>query len=581
MSLTLINAKFENSMTQQRNIGFGRTEISCFQEGVGMMGYGMYKNRVEKKGDPIYSRAIVFKEDDQISFAFVCAEIAFITPALRREVIKKCNVAFPDFNPSSLIVNAQHTHSAPGGYSEYALYNITIPGFKPFVFNAVVESIFQSIVTAFNDAKEQALKFAVKQIDPDLNIAFNRSRKAYNANPENESITKKECRKGIDTRMRSLIVEDEEKVSGILNWFGVHSTCIGNKNTTISSDNKGYASAHFEKKTRGAVGIFAQGIAGDVSPHYHGPKAKPKRKNIKGDAEFKFAKKNGHIQSKEALSMLELPGALDLNGTIDSEIIYVDFSDIKVEKEFSNDCENAVTAPACHGVAFFNGTPIDGRGLSDMLNFTAKGLSNVVKFGQNIAMPFKSNQRKLDWQEKYRIHGKKRILLDASEHRIFGTTDIKGLIIPAFADPTIAELKKEYINEALEEHSWVPHVLPLQIIIIGELAIVGCPGEFTVAAGKRLENSILKVLKNRGVKEVLLSTYSNAYMGYVTTYEEYQVQAYEGGHTIFGQWTLGAFQTKFNELASAMLKPKRERDLESVEPPTFSENEMSRRTYTS
>ena len=48
-------------------------------------------------------------------------------------------------------------------------------------------------------------------------------------------------------------------------------------------------------------------------------------------------------------------------------------------------------------------------------------------------------------------------------------------------------------------------------------------------------------------------------MGYVTTYEEYQEQAYEGGHTIFGQWTLAAFQTQFSSLAREMLKPDSER----------------------
>ena len=101
---------------------------------------------------------------------------------------------------------------------------------------------------------------------------------------------------------------------------------------------------------------------------------------------------------------------------------------------FAHGDPNARTAPACHGVAFFNGTPVDGRGLTEMLHFAAKTLSGIVKIGHSLAMPFKSEQRRMEWKEKYRIHGKKKILMDASEHRISGTTDIKGLIIPASAD---------------------------------------------------------------------------------------------------------------------------------------------------
>ena len=74
-------------------------------------------------------------------------------------------------------------------------------------------------------------------------------------------------------------------------------------------------------------------------------------------------------------------------------------------------------------------------------------------------------------------------------------------------------------------------------------------------AGARLRAGVAERLAPRGVSRVLLCTYCNDYMGYVTTFEEYQEQAYEGGHTIFGQWTLAAFQTKFAELADELCKP--------------------------
>ncbi len=44
-------------------------------------------------------------------------------------------------------------------------------------------------------------------------------------------------------------------------------------------------------------------------------------------------------------------------------------------------------------------------------------------------------------------------------------------------------------------------------------------------------------------------------------YEEYQQQAYEGGHTLFGQWTLAACQSKFKVLAEQLLLEKNKRQL--------------------
>ncbi|MCP4199899.1 MAG: hypothetical protein GY762_22375, partial [Proteobacteria bacterium] len=35
---------------------------------------------------------------------------------------------------------------------------------------------------------------------------------------------------------------------------------------------------------------------------------------------------------------------------------------------------------------------------------------------------------------------------------------------------------------------------------------------------------------------------------YLTTFEEYQVQAYEGAHTVFGQWSLAAYRTVLADL---------------------------------
>jgi neutral ceramidase len=90
---------------------------------------------------------------------------------------------------------------------------------------------------------------------------------------------------------------------------------------------------------------------------------------------------------------------------------------------------------------------------------------------------------------------------------------------------------------------------------------------------------LLEELKPKGIKHVVICSYANNYMGYCVTLEEYQVQCYEGGHTVFGEWTHAAFMTKFRELARVFCKPENERVIKNAIPHTFSEKEMSLRSY--
>jgi neutral ceramidase len=157
----------------------------------------------------------------------------------------------------------------------------------------------------------------------------------------------------------------------------------------------------------------------------------------------------------------------------------------------------------------------------------------------------------------YAAQGPKAILLESGTKKILGQT-LDKLALPNFADPLIKELKTQAKRGAINKSALVPSVLPLQIVRIGNIAIVCAPGEFTTTAGERLRQAVANTLQDT-VDTVLICTYCNEYMGYVTTYEEYQEQAYEGGHTIFGQWTLAAFQTKFTQLAEQLTKPESER----------------------
>ena len=51
---------------------------------------------------------------------------------------------------------------------------------------------------------------------------------------------------------------------------------------------------------------------------------------------------------------------------------------------------------------------------------------------------------------------------------------------------------------------------------------------------------------------MVVAGYANDFGGYVTTWHEYQLQQYEGGHTLFGPWSEAAYRQEFVRLARAL-----------------------------
>ena len=138
-------------------------------------------------------------------------------------------------------------------------------------------------------------------------------------------------------------------------------------------------------------------------------------------------------------------------------------------------------------------------------------------------------------------------------------------------------MNKQASVGAIDHSLLVPNVVPLQLIQIGDLTVLCCPGEITTVAAKRLKATVQQELES--TQKVWLASYCNDYMGYVTTFEEYQQQAYEGGHTLYGQWTLAALQTKFQYLAQKLNLPIPQRDAASLLPPAVPLDELEKRTY--
>jgi neutral ceramidase len=569
--------------------GTGKGDITAFVKGAGMLGYGLHYNTMEEIATSLSARAFIFKDPNTgRKICFVNCEICFITVAIKKGVLKTLERKHPAFSydEDNLMLTAQHTHAGPGGYSYYGLYNLSVPGFVMEIYKKIVEGIVEAIVMAENNIKPSELSVATGVFEADKQVAYNRSIEGYNLNPEvNPKITFETRHLGLDREMTLLKITGEDgKDRGSINWFAVHPTSLPNTNHKLCYDNKGFAAEYLEKHfadqgNSDYLGAFAQGTCGDVTPRfvYH-----PVYPFQRGQWEGKYpddmesAKFNGQLQYEKAIEITGSKNFTPINGAIDYELMFVNFTDVTADPKFTNGNTHAQTDKAALGIAFFAGTKVDGPGMHPALVGFLKVVITGVKHFEKFRANFSGPEYKKIIERKYRVHGKKKILIESNTQRILGTKLIDKLVAPAWADPAIAAFKFFYRKSRSTKKPWTPKILPLQIFIIGDIALVGFPFEITTIGGKRLRESLQETLAPRGITKVILCPYANGYSGYMTTYEEYQGQIYEGGHTVFGEWSLAALQTKFEVLAKEMLKPKEERKFShDAIPPDFTEEELS------
>lgn len=71
---------------------------------------------------------------------------------------------------------------------------------------------------------------------------------------------------------------------------------------------------------------------------------------------------------------------------------------------------------------------------------------------------------------------------------------------------------------------------------LGDRVLLASPGEPSVEMGRRFVAAVRAVLPS-GVTDAFNLGLANGYLGYLVTPEEYDMQHYEGGHTVYGKWT--------------------------------------------
>ncbi len=534
-------------------IGCARTDLTVFEPGMCMLGWAFKDNTAEGVAMPLSARAFVLEDPaDGGRVALVVAEICFVTQGLRQavidEILRRPALGLSD---ERVVLAGTHTHSSPAGFSHHVFYASTSSGYSERVFRALVNGIVAAVekaVARLTPGRVHARSGAIPVSEP---VAFNRVVHAYEANPDVTDRTGQEYSPtALDRDMTVLRFDDAAgRPLGLVSWFGVHGTSVHRENHLLHPDNKGVAATWVERwaaehlDAPGFVAAFAQAPCGDVTPNRNWS---PARGVTIGEHEndFEAARICGEIQARFAASLFEQPVDGGLEPRLDAALMHADFSDLAVDPAFADGQPGRRTAPAVVGLRMIFGTR-EGPGASALL-------------GPWIERLAKASARLAAWRGKDDDpQAPKLPLLEVglgTRGKALGFQPMdRPFPIPDGVDPTVGFLNRVNRTGATDERPWAPSILPAQIVVIGDLAIAATAGELTTVAGRRLRAGLRQRLAARGVTRVVSMPYSNAYAGYITTHEEYACQGYEGGHTLFGRWTLAGHRTLFDRVAERLL----------------------------
>ncbi len=503
----------------KQRVAFARAEITAYERGMGLLGWGQPENVAEGVAEPLFARAMVVEDERGARAAYVCADLCFVSVGLREEVLARAAARGLGIGPHGLMLSATHTHSGPSGFSHAFFYDLAGPGFAPRVFETLAEGITSALAEAVSRLAPARLSLATTRIPGSEPVAFNRSVSAFWRNPEVRGAPSPD--RAVDRTLTALVARDARgRPIGALSLFALHATSIHGDGRALHGDHKGLAAVALERWARdhGAgsdfVAIFGQGAAGDVTPNH---RFDPRRGVTVGrfDDDRDSAAYVADVQARATASLLEMEGE-PLDGPVGGAIVHVDFG------------------PGRLGVAMAEGT--------------AEGPGPLG--------PFRALSR-LAHRARARAADPKLLLLDvgpARRARLFGTIDPLALPI---ADPVFVHARRaREAGGGVDEHAWIPNVLPLGILRIGPLAIVGLPNEPTTIAGLRIRRALSPSLARHGVRRVHVQGYANDYAGYLTTPEEYDVQRYEGAYTLFGRGSLAAFTRALSGLARELDVPR-------------------------
>ncbi|QRV84194.1 hypothetical protein RhiJN_12210 [Ceratobasidium sp. AG-Ba] len=531
-------------VAQEYLLGVGIGDVTGPVVETNMMGYADLSQTDTGLHMRQFSRAYIVATPGTSSakdrILFVNSDICMGDTAVRRGILQQLEGLYPGvYTESNFALVGTHSHAGVGGYLNNLLPTLTSLGFVKQTYDAIVNGTVLAVRRAHESLAPGRLSLGNTTV---LDTNINRSPYSYTANPAEE---RAKYQYDQDKDLHLLKFTDKSGTArGFLSFFAVHGTSLYQNNTLVSTDNKGMAAYLYEASVQPDaapgkntfVAGFVQSNVGDTSPNTLGAFCQSPGKAWDGQpceykkstcgnrtedchgrgpgfriSDFESNRIIGDNQFKGAKTLMDGSNLQPVQGAVRSLHTYVNMSN------YTFPLANGTTVHTCPpamGYGFAGGTT-DGPGAFDFTQGqTADGTQNpfweVVK--NFVTTPPSEEQKRCQYPKPI----------------LFNTGYTKF------------------------PYAWSPDIVDIQMMRVGQLVILVVPGEFTTMAGRRIRESVRAKLISSGVigndAYVVIAGPANTYSHYVTTREEYGIQRYEGASTIYGPFTLEAYQNLYTGL---------------------------------
>lgn len=524
--------------------GFGKADISVFEPGMCMFGWGHPGNVSRRVGKPLFSRAFALEHPASgTKLVYVCCDLGMISEALRLEVGARLAREGLGLRDDQLVVTATHTHSAPTGYSTYLMYALSAPGFSRRVLDGLAAGIVASVKAALASLTSADVFVHRGEVPRSEPVLFNRAPAAYAQNPEVSPVPFERRDEAVSRTMTVVsVVSDAGAPLGVVTWLGCHPTTIHREADYLHPDHKGESAEVLEGRSQNPdfVALFAQGPAGDVTANFRLDARRGQRIGLHDDDRESAREVGERVAAVAEGIAREAPTrGVRIDGPIDVRASYTDFFAAPVAPRFCGGQPGVTTTPPRVGLPFALGAE-EGPGPLGSVPTLTRGLTAARRVLGRLGVVRTRGDEKVPLWELGR----------GAEGRVL------GVLRPARLARHVPDRFARFLARAAErpemiERPWVPRYLPSHLLRVGPLVVASLPTEPTTVAGARLARVVSRGLGDPGLF-VVVCGYTDAYCGYLTTPEEYALQHYEGGATLYGKHALGAFCTVFDGLAHAM-----------------------------
>ena len=485
----------------------------------------------------IYCRVFVFKQETGLPLALVPCDLSAISAALHHRVSDKVKEIVPR---SRLMLTATHTHAGPAHYFESEAYggaaSSRLPGFDDAMLEMLASRIAEGIERAHNRMRPAQIRWAHQSA---WKLTRNRSLVAFLSNsPRFEPKVQPDPRdrlsdeeRAIDPALDVLQIEETtpetHKTLGPLGWlvfYAMHPTVLPSSNRLIGADIFGVASRTLEARLRP---LRAR----------NDPRCSPSDK--------------GQLQCPNLADFDPLVGIVNTNEGDVSPIWSV--GNTEEAMVVGNRFADAVFATHQPTVPFRDKVVIDSRYLEADLpgacllhgaSLCAKGeLGNATGHGGSDHLATtdaifpKQSDRDPDRE---------------------GCQSPKAKMLGGFQDWILGRSPERF-----------PEHVSFGLVRIDDTWLSFVPAELTVHAGWAVDRRVEQVVQTnlKSSSHFVVAGLANAYIQYVTTRPEYNLQFYEGASTLYGPLSSEYITERLEILARSMLGQEADKWIANGQPP--------------